>query len=70
MRPIGDNAPDDVLKEKWLDEASIYVNGLSGRIGRSDPIDFVFDSDPSSIAMWRRRGIFVFEVNQNPEKEF
>lgn len=36
---------------------------------RKEKIDFVFDADPDSIAMWRRRGIFVFDVNQS-EKEF
>ncbi len=54
MRPIGDNTPDDQLKERWLDEA----------LARGEKIEFVFDSDPQSIALWRRRGIFVFDCNQ------
>ena len=54
MRPIGDNTPDDQLKERWLDEA----------LARGEKIEFVFDSDPDSIAMWRRRGVFVFDCNQ------
>src|SRR6185312_3281060 len=51
MRSIGDNTPDADLKEMWLHDAVI----LEGK-----KIDFVFDSDPESIKMWRRRGIFVF----------
>ncbi len=53
MRPIGDNTPDDVLKERWLDEA----------IAEGKAIDFVFDSD-FCCEMWRRRGVFVFDCNQ------
>lgn len=59
MRPIGDNTPDDQLKERWLDEA----------LAKGKKIEFVFDSDPDSIAIWRRRGIFVFDCNQSG-KEF
>lgn len=54
MRPIGDNTPDDKLKERWLDE----------ELSKGNKIDFVFDSDPKSIAMWRGREIFVFDCNQ------
>ncbi len=56
MRPIGDNTPDEVLKERWYDLHNIENPRKN--------IDFVFDSDPKSIAMWRRRGIFVFDCNQ------
>jgi hypothetical protein len=59
MRPIGDNTPDDELKEKWLDEL----------LSQGKTIDFVFDDRPKVIRMWRRRGIFVFDCNQNG-KEF
>lgn len=59
MRPIGNNTPDHVLKERWLDEA--IVQGKN--------IDFAIDSDERSVRMWRRRGIFVFDVNQTG-KEF
>ena len=60
MRPVGDSTPDDILKEKWLDE---HI----ARGGR--PIEFVFDDRPKVVRMWRRRGIFVFDVNQSG-KEF
>ncbi len=75
MRPIGDNTPDDQLKEKWLDE---YIASMWPKLPaptqdnqkeiycRKDPIEYVFDSDPKCINMWRRRGIFVFDVNQHP----
>lgn len=59
MRPIGDSTPDDVLKEKWLDEA----------IAAGHKIDMVFDDRPKVIRMWRRRGIFVFNCCQH-DKEF
>lgn len=59
MRPIGDNTPDDKLKEKWLDEA----------IAQGKTIDFVFDDRPKVIRMWRRRGIFVFNCCQH-DREF
>ncbi len=55
MRPVGDNTPDDQLKERWLDEV----------LAQGKTIDFVFDSDRKSIAMWRRRGIFVFNCCQH-----
>ena len=59
MRPIGDYTPDDQLKEKWLDEA----------LEQGKTIDMVFDDRPKVVRMWRRRGIFVFDVNQSG-KEF
>jgi hypothetical protein len=59
MRPIGDNTPDEKLKERWLDEA----------LAQGKTIDFVFDDRPKVVRMWRRRGIFVFDVNQSG-KEF
>jgi hypothetical protein len=59
MRPMGDSTPDDQLKERWLDEA----------IEEGNKIEFVFDSDPKSIAMWRSKGIFVFNCCQHA-KEF
>ena len=54
MRPIGDNTPDDQLKERWLDEA----------ISEDKQIEMVFDDRPKVIRMWRRKSIFVFNVNQ------
>lgn len=59
MRPIGDSTPDDELKEMWFHDAVI----LEGKT-----IDFVFDSCPKSISMWRRRGIFVFNCCQHDEE--
>jgi hypothetical protein len=56
MRPIGNTEPDHVLKEKWLDELITTPE--------CTPIEMVFDSDPESIAMWRRRGIFCFDCRQ------
>lgn len=54
MRPIDCLFPDDELKERWLIEA----------LNEEKQIDFIFESDPESIKMWRRRGIFVFDCNQ------
>lgn len=59
MRPIGDNTPDDVLKESWLDSA----------VRENRTIQFVFDDRPKVVRMWKRRGIFVFNCQQN-EGEF
>ena len=58
MRPLGDYTPDDQLKERWLDEA--LANGKT--------IEYVFDDRPKVINMWHRRGIFVFNCNQNEDK--
>lgn len=59
MRPLGDSTPDDQLKERWLDEA----------LGNGEQVSFVVDDRPKVVRMWRRRGIYVFDVNQSG-KEF
>lgn len=58
MRKIGDSTPDDILKERWLDES----------LSEDKKIDFVFDDRPKVVRMWRRRGIFVFDANQSREE--
>lgn len=58
MRPVGDNTPDDQLKEKWLDET----------LDQGKKIDFVFDDRPKVIRMWRRHGIFVFNCCQHDQE--
>jgi len=58
MRPVGDSTPDDILKERWLDEA--IANGKT--------IDMVFDDRPKVVRMWQRRGIFVFNCCQHNEE--
>lgn len=75
MRPIGDSTPDDVLKEKWLDEfienahVKAATNAITGSgIAYVDKIDFVFDDRPKVIRMWRRRGIFVFNCCQHDDE--
>lgn len=76
MRPIGDSTPDDILKERWLDEHIEMVNGKRqcrhvdcNHYKCTSPIDYVFEDRPEVVRMWRRRGIFVFDVNQSG-KEF
>lgn len=59
MRPIGNIDEPWDLKEQWYLDETIRENRT---------VDMVFDSDPSSIAMWRCRGIFVFDVNQSGEE--
>lgn len=54
MRPIGDYTPDYQLKERWLDDA----------LTEGKTIEFVFDDRAKVIQMYRRRGIFVFDCNQ------
>ncbi len=58
MRPIGDNTPDDHLKEKWLNE----------NISQGIEIEYVFDDCPTDIRMWQRRGIFFFNCAQHDEE--
>jgi hypothetical protein len=60
MRPIGDNTPDEILKERWLDE---YIETKFPKLP-SACINFVFDDRKKVVDMWRRRGIFVFDVSQ------
>lgn len=72
MRPVGDNTPDDELKERWFYE---YYDSLFPKLDkdaiegteyhRKDKIDFIFDAHAKSIKMWRRKGIFVFDCNQD-----
>lgn len=78
MRPIGDNTPDDQLKEKWLDDLirknikeqfSLNENPDPKKYDGCHGIELVFDDRPKVVRMWRRRGIFVFDVNQSG-KEF
>jgi len=54
MRPIGNTEPDEVLKERWLDEA----------VSEGKTIEFVFDDRPKVVRMWRKRGVFVFNCLQ------
>ena len=64
MRPIGDNTPDDQLKERWLDEyLSLPTMDTVG--GDINNVEFVFDDRPKVVRMWRRRGIFVFNCAQH-----
>lgn len=73
MRPIGDNTPDGELKERWLGELWPKLESPTKenmeKVYDRPNVDFVFDSDPESIKMWRRRGIFVFNCCQH-EREF
>lgn len=73
MRPIGDSTPDDVLKEKWLDEI-IEENKKKCLLRWDDhtkccsEIEYVFDDRPKVVRMYRRRGIFVFNCLQHDEE--
>lgn len=69
MRPIGDSTPDDQLKEKWLNE--YYHTPADNCLLRwathdkcCKKIEMVFDDRKKVIDMWRRHGIFVFDVSQ------
>lgn len=70
MRPIGNTEPDEVLKERWLNErcADLIEAQIKGTIPVKHDIDFVFDDRPKVIRMWRRRGIFVFNCCQHDEE--
>lgn len=69
LRSVGDDRPGHVIKEEWLREIVLEsdefheYNIVSG--DGTKPIEFVFASDPESIAMYRKYGIFVFDCRQN-----
>jgi hypothetical protein len=70
MRPIGDNTPDDQLKERWLNErcADLMEARMEDRNPRNHDIQFVFDDRPKVVRMWKQRGIFVFNCCQHDEE--
>ena len=70
MRPVGDYTPDDELKEGWLNErcADLITAGLKGEMPINHDIEYVFDDRPKVVRMWKRRGIFVFNCQQNDEE--
>lgn len=68
MRPIGDNTPDYMLKEMWLNQAckdQFSFQETGEKFPCKHNINFVFTSDPKEIEMWQRRGIFVFNCCQH-----
>jgi phosphoglycolate phosphatase-like HAD superfamily hydrolase len=58
MRKADDFRGDDIVKQEILDE-------IIADYGRKP--DMVFDDRPRVVAMWRRNGIFVFDVYQGEE---
>lgn len=73
MRPIGDTTPEHELKERWLDEmiqksCDDASKGIKNYHKGVNEIDFIFESDPQSILMFRKRGIFVFDCRQNKKE--
>ena len=69
MRPIGNTEPAWKLKEMWLDDhmkwPELAKEAPEGMIYKRNNLpDFVFDADPDSIAMWKRRGVFCFDCRQ------
>jgi hypothetical protein len=67
MRPIGDNTPDDELKERWLNErcSDLITAQIEGKNAVRHDIKFVFDDRPNVVRMWRSHGIFVFNCCQH-----
>lgn len=67
MRPIGDTTPYHILKEMWFNErcSDLIEAKMECRAPIKHDIEFVFEKDPESINMWKRRGVFVFNCNQN-----
>lgn len=68
MRPIGNDRPICVIKQEWLNQYR-SPNPLKTKkeyeaYMRRQEIQMVFASDPESIAMYRRNGIFVFDCRQ------
>lgn len=74
IRSVGDIRPQEELFNSWLLEYyhSLYpkldkdaIEGTSYH--REEEIDFVFSSHKPTIDMFRRKGIFVFDCNQEIE---
>lgn len=66
LRPIDDTSPQEQLFERWLRERCSLIS-LSLETGSEvwvHDIDFVFSSHKPTIEMFRRRGVFVFDCNQ------
>lgn len=59
MRPISDDRPQEELFEEWVNDSCIET-----KWGHKDNINMVFSSHESTIAMFRARGVFVFDCNQ------
>ena len=53
MRPAGDFTPDEVLKQKWLDEMSLEDR---------QRLVAVFDDRAKVVQMWRNAGVACFQV--------
>jgi hydroxymethylpyrimidine pyrophosphatase-like HAD family hydrolase len=58
MRKADDFRSDDIVKQEILDQ-------IIADYGRKP--DMVFDDRPRVVSMWRRNGIFVFDVYQGEE---
>lgn len=56
LRPIGDDRPQEELFEHWRHQFILSDPGKN--------IDMVFSSHEPTIAMFRARGVFVFDCNQ------
>ena len=56
MRPIGEDRPQEELFEHWRHQFILSDPGKN--------IDMVFSSHEPTIAMFRARGVFVFDCNQ------
>lgn len=57
MRATGDTRPDDIVKRELFDQ----------HIKDKYYVEFVIDDRPRVVRMWRKLGLFVFQVN---DKEF
>jgi len=70
MRPIGDTRPKEELFESWVNEQcadhiEAQINGKP--FGVKHNIDCVFSSHKKTMEMFRKRGVFVFDCNQEKE---
>lgn len=71
MRPDGDNTPQEHLFERWLLEQYYSGDGkcmlrwiTHDKCCKKDLVEMVFSSHQPTIEMFRRRGIFTFDVGQ------
>ncbi len=43
----------------------MIIFDLDEALAEGKKIEFFFDDRPKVVRMWRRRGVFVFDVNQS-----
>lgn len=73
MRPIGDDSPQEELFEKWCNQYHLSLMPGIQPLSKDSPhessymkspIEMIFSSHKPTTEMFRKRGVFVFDCNQ------